>query len=118
MIYQCILLFQGTPFNCEISFVTTHIKNRNYYLRKMLHKLWKNYRDTDQQILCSKDFPVIIITIIITITIMFLPPLFCHTRFTFCVTLCKSILIMAFKHLFHKVTYLKLKLQYCKYFKY
>ena len=47
----------------------------------MLHKLWKNYRDTDQQILCSKDFLVIIITIIITITIMFLPPLFCHITF-------------------------------------
>ena len=80
MIYQCILLFQGTPFNCEISFVTTHIKNRNYYLRKMLHKLWKNYCDTDQQILGSKDFLIIIITII-TITIMLLPPLFCHITF-------------------------------------
>ena len=43
----------------------------------MLHKLWKNYRDTDQQILCTIDF-LIIITIIITITITLLSPLFCH----------------------------------------
>ena len=79
-IYQCILLFQGTPFNFQISFVTKYIKNRNYCLRKMLHNLWKNYRDTDQQILCTIDF-LITITIIITITITLLSPLFCHITF-------------------------------------
>ena len=73
--------FHGTLFNFEISFVTTSIKNRNYCLRKMLNKLWNNYRDTDQQILCTIDFLIIIITIIITITITLLSPLFCNITF-------------------------------------
>ena len=117
MIYQCILLFQGTPFNCEISFVTTHIKNRNYYLRKCCTSCGKITATLISKYCAQKIF-LLLSLLLLLLLLCYYRHYFVISRFTFCVTLCKSILIMAFKHLFHKVTYLKLKLQYCKYFKY